>query len=250
MNDYIYYFCRKYNGDWNKIYQAFKTYEWVDNELFKKYQDERQTAITKYFTILDADYPVAFLKMDFAPFIIFYHGNFGLLNDEKIICLTGNVLNHETLKLLEKIDEINEPTTFINLLWNGLDEYIVKRILKNPKLNLILIAPCGLNKFNNNFLTQQDLKRILILSEYPDDYHPTKKSFSFRNRIVNALAFKLVLFATNGNLMYPLIDYYIVNNKPINCFLSNESNKEDENINLINNGAKLIRNFNNIRDIK
>ncbi|AWX42862.1 DNA processing protein SMF [Metamycoplasma cloacale] len=246
MNEYLLYFVYKYKGNWDEIYHALKNFELIDSDYHNQIKKQQEMSTSKYVTVLDDGYPDVLVNADKMPFLIFYRGDLKLLDNNNIVCLTGNLISKNTLELLKEIEKIDQEVTFVSLLWKGLDELIVKKILENPKLKLVLIAPSGLNKLEIDFIDKKDYARILLISEYPDDYHAVKKSFYDRNRLLNAIAKKLVLLGTKDNLLYSIIDYFIANHKEIECFMTNESDVLNNNIELINNGAKMITNLNGI----
>lgn len=68
--DIIVYLAVKYNGDWNKIYQAIKDKEIVDEPTVVSTIAE---AVNKYkiLTIIDSDYPDSMKKIYKPPFVLF-----------------------------------------------------------------------------------------------------------------------------------------------------------------------------------
>lgn len=100
MRDILIYFSLKYNGDFNKIYEALnvkeKTNQDLATELFRDYGN------TKAITIVDENYPEILKGMNSPPFVLFYEGNLELLRngtDE----VQFNVSDHMT-RLVTKIN--------------------------------------------------------------------------------------------------------------------------------------------------
>lgn len=85
MNDVIYYFCEKYNGNWEKIYDAIKTKESITQTEFDSTIKNKKYNLV---TIIDELYPNNFKEIYMPPLCIFYSGNKNLINfDSKIISL-------------------------------------------------------------------------------------------------------------------------------------------------------------------
>ena len=69
----ILWYAIQYDGDWKKIGNAIKAHE-------------NYSIITypyAYFTIVDDEYPDAFKKLRYPPWIIFYQGDLGLLKEKR-----------------------------------------------------------------------------------------------------------------------------------------------------------------------
>ncbi|WP_412031285.1 DNA-processing protein DprA [Metamycoplasma buccale] len=241
MNDYLIYFNQKYNGDWEKIYNALKTFEIVNKKELDKVRFEKYEYNEGKFTILDDDiYPKQFNILNKPPFVLDWKGNIELLKSKKIYCLTGNYEIDYVIKYLDSIDDIKEDVTIVSAYWKGLDEKIVDKCLNN-NLKLILISPNGIeNPYFAKNISNFKTENILILSEYPKNYHVTKKTLFARNRIIAALANNLVLFGLKDYSLNNLIDQFLLLGKDIYCFGPEKGDSNNRNIELINSGAELI----------
>jgi DNA processing protein len=69
MNLILVYFAKKYDGDWDKIFQAINKKELVPNEELETLQ---QNLDCKYVTLIDSNYPEHFKSKYKPPFVLFY----------------------------------------------------------------------------------------------------------------------------------------------------------------------------------
>ena len=69
MNLILVYFAKKYNGNWDEIYQAIAKKEKVEMSELTKLEDDMDC---KYITIIDEDYPNHFKSKYKPPFVLFY----------------------------------------------------------------------------------------------------------------------------------------------------------------------------------
>ncbi|WP_369085936.1 DNA-processing protein DprA [Metamycoplasma spumans] len=245
MNEFLIYFTQKYKGDWDLIYKAFKKTEKVNSEILKLLKEKEEIKNKKYITILDEDYPKKFNTLYKPPFAIYYEGNKGLLN-KKIVCITGNLENKSGQDFLSKIDTLSDDYVFISEGWVGFDNKIVEYLIKKNK-NIIIVLASGIkNSKKEKLFANYDKKKFLLISEYPNEYHVTRKAIYARNRIVACLADNLIILASQNKKMMPLVDNFIEQNKIINCVKPDENETNNDNIELINSGAILINDLNNI----
>ncbi|WP_330463254.1 DNA-processing protein DprA [Metamycoplasma gateae] len=174
------------------------------------------------------------------PFVLFYKGNLNLLNiQEEFIYLTGS---YETKSINEYINSLKnkDNITFINLFWNGLERKILKRLIKN-KSKIVILLPCGIEwGIKNLNLAEFESENCLFISEYPDEYHCTKNSFIARNRINACFSKKLILLSSLDKKFNGVINEFLDQGKDIECLLFNDHLNNDQNIDLINEGATLI----------
>ncbi|AZZ65283.1 DNA processing protein, SMF family [Metamycoplasma phocicerebrale] len=240
MNELLLYFNYKYKGDWNKIYNAIKQKEQIKEEDYKNFINQINTNNEKYITILDSDYPQKLLANRKPPFVLHYKGNLEILTKaKKIVYLTGS---YETLNINKYVNKISRDfeTTFINLYWNGLEQSILKQLL-NKQVKVIVILPCGINwaikNLNLNYYLDEN---CLFLSEYPNEYHITKIAYSARSRINAGLCHKMILLSSLEYKYNNIINEFLDQGKDIQCLLFKDHLENDQNIDLINQGAELV----------
>lgn len=73
------YFALKYDGNFNKIYNAISRHEPID---FTDYNQTIGTLKHKYITMLDSRYPDYLKDKANPPIVLFYHGNLKLFENE------------------------------------------------------------------------------------------------------------------------------------------------------------------------
>lgn len=71
MNLVLVYFAKKYEGDWEKMYQAIAQKERIDFKDLEKLDSDMNC---KYITIIDNNYPNHFKSKYKPPFVLFYNG--------------------------------------------------------------------------------------------------------------------------------------------------------------------------------
>ncbi|AHF61367.1 hypothetical protein P344_05925 [Spiroplasma mirum ATCC 29335] len=79
MNKVLLYFALKYHGDWDQIYRAL-----VDNKEKISFEasDAFKTKIKcQYITVLDPQYSPSLKSIYKPPFVLFYYGDFSLLQN-------------------------------------------------------------------------------------------------------------------------------------------------------------------------
>ena len=243
MDKYLLYFSNKYNGDWDKIYYALKTVERVDenivNDLVKKFSEKSK----KYITILDEDYPQMFHILKKPPFVIYYKGNLELIKQNVKLNITGNYETQYIDKYIELIKDLPNDCVIVSSYWQELDDKIVSFCITNKK-KLILILPCGLSLDKFQILESYlDSNNILILSEYPDNCNVTRRTALAINRLAASLSNALIILASKDKFLNGLVNSFLNIGREIYCFPSDANDKENANDSLINDGAKLINNF-------
>lgn len=180
----------KYQGAYDKIYQAIKNKEGIEH-----YQN------IEALTILDTNYPKSLLDLSNPPFVLFYKGDISLINKD-IIGIVGSRLASEYGKKTTNyiVSRIQSKYVVVSGLAKGIDAMAHESSIKNG--STIGVLGCGINyiypKSNEN-LYQIMKKDHLIISEYPDLVSPMKHHFPFRNRIISALAKKLIVIEAKNN---------------------------------------------------
>lgn len=201
IRDLVLYFALKYEGDFNRIYNALSNKEKFDGEALCKMKEQLDC---QYISIFDEEYPSGLRKINCPPFVLFYKGNIDLL-DEKKLCLITPESNHSTQELLNQfVDDMIEDDEFVLVKphRSSLDDYAVKTIK---------IMDRGIS-----FYGDVDNINTLVFSEYPYYVEPPKKYLPFSYRIVSGLADKIVMaqcYDTNEDIM--ALAYAIEQNKDV-----------------------------------
>ncbi|KDE42961.1 hypothetical protein NPL1_02055 [Metamycoplasma hyosynoviae] len=71
----------------------------------------------------------------------------------------------------------------------------------------------------------------------------SKRTLYERNRIISAISNSMIIVSSKDKKLYPIIDQFLNLGKEIFCFSPDAEDTQNENINLINNGAILITNL-------
>lgn len=201
MNDLVLYFAIKYDGDFNRIYEALLNKEKFDTEALCKMKEQLDC---QYISIFDEKYPSGLRKINCPPFVLFYKGNIDLL-DEKTLCLITPESNRSTQELLNQfVDDMieDDECVLVKPDRNSLNDYAVKTIK---------IMDRGIS-----FYGDVDDINTLVFSEYPHYVDPPKKYLPFSYRIVSGLADKVVLaqcYDTNEDIM--ALAYAMEQNKDV-----------------------------------
>ena len=201
MNDLVLYFAIKYDGDFNRIYEALLNKEKFDGETLCKMKEQLDC---QYISIFDEKYPLGLRKINCPPFVLFYKGNINLLNEKKL-CLITPESNRSTQELLNQfVDDMieDDECVLVKPDRSSLNDYAVKTIK---------IMDRGIS-----FYGDVDDINTLVFSEYPHYVDPPKKYLPFSYRIVSGLADKVVLaqcYDTNEDIM--ALAYAMEQNKDV-----------------------------------
>ncbi len=164
MKKILMYFTYKYNGNWEKIYNAIKTKEFVHPLSLDKII---KSSNKNYIAIIDSDYPHNFKKIYMPPMSLFYVGDRKILNWENIISIWGNFDLNDILKL-----DINKKNALAITLQNNKENII--NLSKNG-YSLIIIDENNNGKEDKiDFLNQ--LNSFCYISEFPQEITNYSKS--------------------------------------------------------------------------
>ena len=168
MDYYLLYFFKKYNGDWNKIYNALKYHELVSKESIESLKNDVLNNKIDFFTLLDENiYPKSFEKMKKAPFLMYFKGNIDLLKSLDI----------------SKKNEFCILDAKQYLLYGNIIEFLLTSGIK-----IILVLPCGFEiNFIKNAIKSTIPDNLLIISEYPSNFSYTKSTQNRAFDIINQL---------------------------------------------------------------
>ncbi len=186
----LFYFSMKYQGEWESIYHAIMTKETVDEEAFKQYQKECES---KYFTILDEEFPMEWKRIYRPPFVIYYQGNLNLLKEERKIAVVGSRNSSTYYKNIAATLSYELATlgvTIISGMAKGIDTIAHQSSLRARGKTIAILGSGILFPYpkNNEELYQKLCETQLVMSEYPQKVLPMKHHFPFRNRLVVGLS--------------------------------------------------------------
>lgn len=184
------YFSYLHNSNWDEMSLAIKNGGPIESDLLNKAKKE---AGNNYVTILDDNYP-KFLKNTIKPpIVLFFKGNFELLNSgKKFLSIVGsrNCTEYGTRICKEIVADLDDDYVIVSGLAKGIDAIAHQAALDN-NIKTIGILGGGFNKFypkeNQNLAEEIIRKGGLVLSEYPFNYDPKQENFSCRNRLIAAI---------------------------------------------------------------
>ncbi|MGY6171962.1 DNA-processing protein DprA [Candidatus Mycoplasma pogonae] len=245
MNYVLIYFAYKYKGDFDAIYKALKTNEILDKKTFEYIKSSVDSGKIQAITILDDQYPEVFKYLAKPPFVIFYKGNWNLINNSKIISLTGQFKNSNVEQVFEKaIAEVAKNYVLVTSYFPNLEKEIVHYYQRHAK-PIIYISCNGVEDpyFASEVIVSEN---NLIISEYPEFANVSKQRLRERNRLISALGESLVIFSsTKKSGIMNLVSNFLNMGKEIYCF-PGEISDEDRNTELIMQGAQMITSISNI----
>lgn len=247
MEELVLYFSLKYDGDFNKIYQAILDKEPI-NEMLKN--ELKMKLKCKYTTLFSHDYPESLKQINCPPFVIYYYGDLSLIK-RKTIGVIGmrdcdeygrHATQYFTNKLVEK------DYVIVSGMAKGVDSIAHRSAIEN-KGKTIAVLGTGIEYCypkENKELYENLKKDHLVLSEYPFHTSPSKKLFPYRNRIVSALSQKILITQSklkSGTMI--TAGYALEQGKEVYCIPGRFYDYEGTN-RLIEQGAHLV---NDIKDI-
>lgn len=236
----ILWYAIQHDGDWKKIGNAIKAHE-------------NYSIITypyAYFTIVDDEYPDAFKKLRYPPWIIFYQGDLGLLK-EKGVGIVG--ARNCSLQALQNTDLIVKRLQSKYVIVSGLAKGIDARAHQNA-IRTIGVLGCGINVIypkENTFLFERMKYTGLIISEYPMHVKPLAYHFPWRNRLIAALSYSLVVIEASyksGTMI--TVNECLELSVPIYCVPTAFQDEKHQGCNyLISNGANILVDIKDVDDI-
>ena len=246
--------------DINKICNILKIESNLKIDNCIKYMEEINIRVVTYY---DKDYPKQLKNLYDAPIAIYAIGNCKILNRKNKIAVIGaRKASNYGINIARQIGSFLSKNNIhtISGLALGIDVNSHLGVLKENSVNstsarAIAVIGNGLDNiypYNN----QEIAKRIInnggcIISEYIVGTKPLKNNFPARNRLISALADKLVVVEAENEKSGTMItvDFSLELGKEIYVVPGNINNKMSVGTNrLIKDGAKIITEFNDIID--
>ncbi|MFA7385104.1 MAG: DNA-processing protein DprA [Bacilli bacterium] len=240
----------KYQGDWDLIYSAISAREKLD-------LNEVDQAIEKLpyqcLTLLDSQYPEILKRYHKPPFVLFYYGDISLLADSRqILAVVGSrkcsSYGQKATKSL--VFSLASTQTIISGLALGIDT-IAHEAAITAKGKTIAVLGSGIDYCypKSNLLLYEKIKNHhLIISEYPDEVPPNSDHFPFRNRIISALSWGvLVPESKEKSGTSVTITHAIYQGKEVMC-VPFPYDEDSYNNRLIKDGATLVESAEQVLD--
>ena len=244
----------------NEIGSIFNLNQEEKIDKYIKYMQEKNIQVISY---QDKDYPQQLKNLYDAPIVIYAVGNYKILNGKNKIAVIGaRKASNYGINIARQIGNFLSKNNIhtISGLALGIDVNSHLGVLKENSVNgtsgrAIAVIGNGLDNiypYQNKEIAEKIInKGGCIISEYIVGTKPLKNNFPARNRIISALADKLVVVEAENEKSGTMItvDFSLELGKEIYVIPGNINNKMSVGTNkLIKDGAKIITEFNDIID--
>ena len=188
-DEILLYLSLKYEGDWDKIYEAIKQKKDFSEQEFLSLKSKHKS---NYITILNDNYPTALKDCFKPPFVLFYYGDINLLKAKKKITIVGsrNCSQYGELCVLNITKElVHNGYVVVSGMAKGLDSFAHQIALDNGGRTIAVLGTgIDLCYPKQNLAMYNKIKESgLIISEYPTDTTIIKENFPKRNRILASI---------------------------------------------------------------
>lgn len=244
----------------NEICSIFNLNQEEKIDKYIKYMQEKNIQIISYY---DKTYPQQLKNLYDAPIVIYAIGNCRILNSKKKIAVIGaRKASNYGINIARQIGIFLSKNNIhtISGLALGIDVNSHLGVLKENSLNsasgrAIAVIGNGLDNiypYQNKEIAEKIINSGgCIISEYIIGTKPLKNNFPARNRIISALADKLIVVEAENEKSGTMItvDFSLELGKEIYVVPGNINSKMSVGTNkLIKDGAKIITEFNDIID--
>lgn len=241
LEELVLYFSLKYEGDFQKIYEAVVSKEKVDEKLKNELMEKLKC---KYVTIFSEDYPEMLKQINCPPFVLYYYGNLKLL-DTVTVAVEGTVNPTDYGKIVtEKVvnELISKNYTVVSGLGLGVNAIAHDVSIKNNGKTIAILGSGIDNCYpKENINLYNEIKsNHLLLSEYPFNRLATRQNLMFRSRLISGLSKTVVL--TEVETKSPKVvtaGYALEQSKDIYCVPTSIDNEKNGCNDLIKNGANV-----------
>lgn len=244
----------------NEICSIFNLNQKEKIDKYIKYMQEKNIQVISYH---DKDYPQQLKNLYDAPIVIYAIGNCRILNRKNKIAVIGaRKASNYGINIARQIGIFLSKNNIhtISGLALGIDVNSHLGVLKENSVNstsgrAIAVIGNGLDNiypYQNREIAEKIINNGgCIISEYIVGTKPLKNNFPARNRIISALADKLVVVEAENEKSGTMItvDFSLELGKEIYVVPGNITSKMSVGTNkLIKDGAKIITEFNDIID--
>lgn len=168
-------------------------------------QAARDLTKANFLTIVDHEYPSCFTMIENPPLILYYYGNFDLLNKPYRLTVVGTrqptvYQEDTTYKMIQEVEEKTKNRVIIcSGMAKGIDQAAMKAAM-DVGAPVISIIGSGIDNpypsENQELYEYCKSDKGLVLSEYPLSQQAKPENFLFRNRLLAAVS--QVLFVGGG----------------------------------------------------
>ncbi len=238
MRNTILYFALKYNGNFEKIYNALRNKEPVDTELFEKLKSKLSC---NYVTLIDDNYPKELKHIKCPPFVLFFNGDLNLLKLKSITILGSQFHTTDSIKATHQLLSgiANKGYIIMSDHLTSLSQCIYKTADEHGARSVLFVPNIEFCNSNINYALQI---ADLVVSECP---------FKSDSRYEMVMMYRILIGLSKNTIIseYDIdndiniilaIKYSIDNDKSIYCVPRNIDSKNQGTNRLIQNGAKMI----------
>lgn len=247
MEEILLYLAFKYQGQFDKIYQAIQKKELADEEELAVFKKQLKS---NYTTIVSDDYPDALKQIACPPFVLFYYGDLSLVNQKTVGVIGmrkpsdyGKEVTKDFVKGLVKEDYV-----IVSGMAYGIDSIAHQQAIDSGGKTVAVLGS-GIDYCypkEHRGIYEEMKENHLVISEYPLDLSPQKWYFPARNRLISAFSDSvLVTEAKNRSGTMITVGYALEQGKDVMAVPCDVNGNEGCNI-LIQQGAKLVKNVEDI----
>ncbi len=250
-SDALIYFAIKHKGKWDRILEAIRHKEYIDDDELLSFKTSMKC---KAVTYLDEDYPQQLKQIQKSPFVLFYYGDIKLAKDyTKNISVVGarEPSKYGSENLVNIVKEIALDYKIVSGLAIGIDSLAHKTCMEAEGKTIAVLGG-GIDYYYpeiNRGLQDKIKEDHLLLSEYPEGTTPDPQNFIMRNRIVVGLSKGVIIFdckeasgtLSSANMACSFNRDLMSIPYPVGSGYYNNT--------LINEGANLIETGNDVRQV-
>ena len=248
VRDCLIYYALKYNGDWEKIYQAIRNKETIDWDLYETYPQNLRECAVAYS---DPEYPEILKEVFHPPFVLFSKGNKELLLKDKVSIIGTRQISEYGIEATKMVvDSVYEDFVVVSGMALGVDGCAHRETIAKGGETIAVLA-CSIDEIypsENEDLYYELCLNHLVISERAFKGF-TRDDFPTRNRIIVGLSKALIVpeaYHRSGSTVS--INLAIANNRDVLCvpqpFYTNSANNF-----FINEGAFMVQNKKEIMEI-
>lgn len=220
---------KKYQGNWDKVYESIIVKEKINIKA-----DDVKTN-DKYIFISDENYPDKLKDILVPPFFLFYEGKIDLIEKE-VLSINGDISYEEFSALL---DNSKSQKYVLCLNNNELREEIFNLVVKHNK-QIIVVCEGGISKFKYF----KEYNNLLLVSEYNDPDNYNKAPEQTVERLIFAFSDKIYLNKIDKIKTKDLL----INQKQIekNIYCNQNLKNDFDSLNLNNINLSYLKNIQDI----
>lgn len=180
----------KNQGEWKDIYATIEKKKRIQDE---EIEEAVRSLKSSFVCITDESFPECLKTVYQPPFLLYYYGDYSLLNKSKRLTAIGTrsptpYQEEMTKKLIgETIDYFNGDIVIVSGMATGLDSLAMRQAIRRGS-PLIAILGSGIDypypSCNQDIYDYCKAGKGLLLSEYPAKCEPKANHFTFRNRLL------------------------------------------------------------------